>query len=584
MSGTYEAFFAAIRQRESSNDYGIVNGPGFVGAYQFGEAALIDLGFVNPDGHNFDNDINGGWTGKLGINGTAEFLANHSAQDQAAAEWWPLLWSRIRGLDLEFYDQQTLNGVRLTKSGMVAAAHLVGTGALRTFINSGGTTIIRDGNGTAITDYLTLFADYDLPSSFVNHLERDNTIKGGRGNDVLKGFDGNDTIIGGGGTDTIDGGAGNDHIIAGGQGTQIWTGSGADIVEVGAGVTVKDPSKEDRINYLGVRLTGGVQAWWNESGVAANAPFTNLAYAFPSIGAELLAVGAIYADAPSMKFAMYRQEAETGDVIVQFGYGLGGQARIKNYSLDLATGQGIAGLTLFRQGGGGRTASVDQGTGNYVNLALYAGFGHGLPGFDPLVLDLDGDGFEVTAREYSQVYFDFEANGFAKQTGWVGGDDAFLTRDLNMNGLIDDGSELFGNRGQSGFAALGTLDSNADGVIDAGDAGFASLRIWSDLNQDGVSQANELQTLSQAGISSLSLTAVNSPSGTEIRNNIVARTAQFTRSDGTTGSVGDITFDVSDLNTRWRWLARRVRRDRRSINPERSKSPKKFRRAGKIRE
>ena len=64
MPGTYQQFFAALRQRESSNDYTAVNSVGFIGAYQFGEAALFDLGYVRRDKNFYDNNYSGGWTGK----------------------------------------------------------------------------------------------------------------------------------------------------------------------------------------------------------------------------------------------------------------------------------------------------------------------------------------------------------------------------------------------------------------------------------------------------------------------------------------------------------------------------------------
>jgi len=64
--------------------------------------------------------------------------------------------------------------------------------------------------------------------------------------------------------------------------------------------------------------------------------------------------------------------------------------------------------------------------------------------WDPLILDLDGDGIETTTRE-NGIYFDHEVNGFAENSAWVGADDGLLVRDLNSNGVIDSGRELFGN-------------------------------------------------------------------------------------------------------------------------------------------
>ena len=63
----------------------------------------------------------------------------------------------------------------------------------------------------------------------------------------------------------------------------------------------------------------------------------------------------------------------------------------------------------------------------------------------PLVIDLDGDGVVETNKEDSGIHFDHDDNGFAEKSGWVGKDDGLLVRDINGNGQIDNGTELFGN-------------------------------------------------------------------------------------------------------------------------------------------
>ncbi len=64
-------------------------------------------------------------------------------------------------------------------------------------------------------------------------------------------------------------------------------------------------------------------------------------------------------------------------------------------------------------------------------------------------------------------------------------------------------AELFGSATQDGFAVLETFDDNHDGRIDAADAVFADLKVWRDLNQNGVSETGELFTLAQLGIQSI---------------------------------------------------------------------------------
>ncbi|GGF96823.1 MULTISPECIES: hypothetical protein [Cysteiniphilum] len=132
--------------------------------------------------------------------------------------------------------------------------------------------------------------------------------------------------------------------------------------------------------------------------------------------------------------------------------------------------------------------------------------------YDPLILDLDGDGIE-TIDTNKEVMFDHTGDNVYYATGWVGKDDALLVRDINGNGRIDNGLELFGENtikqnGQNatdGFDALSDLDDNHDGVFDAQDAAFTSVKIWQDADQNGFSTASELKTLTEAGIDHISL-------------------------------------------------------------------------------
>lgn len=192
--GSYSDFFAAMRQRESSDDYAVVNRFGYAGAYQLGEAALIDLGYAPRDGNVYDNVYSKGFLGKNGINSLADFLRSTSEQDKAASSWFTLLWSRIRYYDLEFYADQTLNGITLTKTGMIAASHLLGTQKLIDFVKSGGVISGSDANGTTLVDYLRHFASYDTPETFVDNLEKANRFVAGSGNDVFNGKGGVDTV------------------------------------------------------------------------------------------------------------------------------------------------------------------------------------------------------------------------------------------------------------------------------------------------------------------------------------------------------------------------------------------------------
>ena len=124
----------------------------------------------------------------------------------------------------------------------------------------------------------------------------------------------------------------------------------------------------------------------------------------------------------------------------------------------------------------------------------------------PIVIDLGNDGINSHALNYT-INFDLDNNGFKEATGWVSGDDTLLAIDKNNNGIIDNGSELFGNKSISdsafsytnsslnnGFETLKSYDSNNDGIIDSQDAEFDKLLLWQDKN--GISETDELIKLS----------------------------------------------------------------------------------------
>ena len=80
---TYRDFLDALGERESSGDYTVVNSYGYLGKYQFGELALIDVGYYTADETSENDWQKGYWTGKNGIDSKADFLADGAAQEQA---------------------------------------------------------------------------------------------------------------------------------------------------------------------------------------------------------------------------------------------------------------------------------------------------------------------------------------------------------------------------------------------------------------------------------------------------------------------------------------------------------------------
>jgi hypothetical protein len=136
----------------------------------------------------------------------------------------------------------------------------------------------------------------------------------------------------------------------------------------------------------------------------------------------------------------------------------------------------------------------------------------------PIILDTDGSGYHLTDVA-NGVNFDIANNGVDGQVAWTapGSTNAFLALDRNGNGMIDNGSELFGNvtpqppsTHPNGFLALAVYDQpanggNGDGKIDAQDAIYSKLLLWIDSNHDGISQPWELHSLPEMGIADIYL-------------------------------------------------------------------------------
>lgn len=171
----------------------------------------------------------------------------------------------------------------------------------------------------------------------------------------------------------------------------------------------------------------------------------------------------------------------------------------------------------------------------------------------PIVLDFDGDGKSLTEIVDNKVRFDMNGDGIADKTGWIEQGDAFLALDRNGNGKIDDIREISFVSDKEGaktdLEGLAAFDSNADGKLDGEDARFAEFRLWFDNNGNGVTDAGELLSLAQAGVTSISL--AGTPTGDEVitGRNIVYNTGSFTRANGTTGKLLDTGLAFKPLST-----------------------------------
>ncbi len=171
---------------------------------------------------------------------------------------------------------------------------------------------------------------------------------------------------------------------------------------------------------------------------------------------------------------------------------------------------------------------------------------------DPLVLKLGGGAVHTTNLQGSTVMFDMAANGTKVRTGWITPDHAFLVRDRNRNGIIDDSSEMFSERtsatAATGFGALAQFDSNRDGWLDYRDRLYKELRLWTDINVDGITQKGELRSLGEFGITYL---AVKNPVAKNVydNGNLILNFNHYgisNRRGYGTGQIAEVLFNFGD--------------------------------------
>lgn len=179
-----------------------------------------------------------------------------------------------------------------------------------------------------------------------------------------------------------------------------------------------------------------------------------------------------------------------------------------------------------------------------------SGNGNAYPIGSPLVVDLDENG--VTLSTMETVSFDLAGTGELVRIPALTGADAFLVLDLDGNGNIDSGVELFGNNSMcgerictDGVEALAFYDDNGDQRIDSLDSVFSQLQLWRDQNLDGLSNSGELTTLASADIVTISTQARLDLSWSDALGNSAMRALNFTWTDGHQGVMHDVWFSLS---------------------------------------
>jgi hypothetical protein len=139
-------FKEAIAFRESEGKYKKINSLGYLGKYQFGLETLKTIGIYN--GSVFLNSP------KMQENAFIALLSKNK---------WELKD------EIEKYDGVILNGIRVTESGILAAAHLGGAGSVKRYFKSNGERCSRDAFGASIRSYMKAFGGYDTSFIIANN-------------------------------------------------------------------------------------------------------------------------------------------------------------------------------------------------------------------------------------------------------------------------------------------------------------------------------------------------------------------------------------------------------------------------------
>ena len=138
MGKYFIGFKEAIAHKESQGKYGKINTLGYLGKYQFGKETLKSIG----------------------INDSTHFMNNPKLQEKAFVA---LLSKNKYELQdyIDYFDGKVVDGIKVTESGILAAAHLGGTGSVKRFLNSNGKKKCKDEYGTSVKTYMRDFGGFE---------------------------------------------------------------------------------------------------------------------------------------------------------------------------------------------------------------------------------------------------------------------------------------------------------------------------------------------------------------------------------------------------------------------------------------
>lgn len=324
--------------------------------------------------------------------------------------------------------------------------------------------------------------------------DQDDILIGTSSGDSLEGGGGDDDLLGRGGVDVLKGGAGEDRLWGGSGSDRLEGGDDYDIYKADDEDTILDSDDKGHVELHGKVLTGGSRTEDDPEGVYKNGNDTY------KLSGDTLTIN--------------------GGLVIE---------KFTKSSNDL-------GIALKDEE---EEEEDDTPAPDFDDAATTT---------SPIILDLDGDGIETTRL---LNFFDHGGDGFQEKTGWVSADDGFLARDLNGDGNINSGLELFGSNSQlqsgakaeNGFQALDDLDSNEDGVISSEDSAWAELSVWKDSNGNATVDEGELLSLDEHGIASINIDYTDS-SVVDAHGHQHRQTSSMTMTDNTERQISDVWFQV----------------------------------------
>ena len=131
-------FKEALADKESQGKYGKINSLGYIGKYQFGLETLKSIG----------------------INDSIGFMNNPKLQEKAFVALLSKNKYELRKY-INYFDGKVVDGVKITESGILAAAQLGGSGSVKRFLNSNGQKKCKDDYGTSVKTYMKDFGGFE---------------------------------------------------------------------------------------------------------------------------------------------------------------------------------------------------------------------------------------------------------------------------------------------------------------------------------------------------------------------------------------------------------------------------------------